>query len=540
MRVGDPAAAAAPATPALASTRRAGRDRALWIRLGVCVVSGLLLGIAFPPSDLGPLGLVAVAPLLWAWRGATPRRAALYGFVFGVAFFGVLLEWSRYFGAVAIAPLVIAVSVYIAGAGALVASFERRGMRSPPLVAAVWVVFETLRDRWPLGGFPWGELGVSLHDSGAARALASLGGVALISFLIVCFDELLVDGFLAVRARRRHVAEPGPGLRTVALMLAGILVVVALADVLRYEPTVTGHLKFALLQGNDQDRNLTQAEIDHDYLTNKHLALAATLKGHYDLIVFPESALERDPTTDPELRAQLVAVGAAHGAVVLANARVRTPDGGLYNANVAYSPNGKFQGVYAKQHLVPFGEYVPWRSELSFISELQQIPYDYERGHGRRIYHAAGHPFGTVICFESGFSPLFREYVHDGAQLMVVSTNNRSYRRSGLAAQHLALSQMRAAETARPVLHASISGITGVIDPDGTVHDTSKLFVNKVTTGTIATTTGETPYVRLGDWVVALSLVGLVVLAAVGERRTRHRAGVAVDSPAPGKAGEGD
>jgi apolipoprotein N-acyltransferase len=256
--------------------------------------------------------------------------------------------------------------------------------------------------------------------------------------------------------------------------------------------------------------------------------------------VFPESSLERDPTTDPELRAQLVAVGAAHDAVVLANARVRTPDGGLYNANVAYSPDGKFQGVYAKQHLVPFGEYVPWRSELSFISELQQIPYDYERGHGRRIYHTAGIPFGTVICFESGFSPLFREYVHDGAQLMVVSTNNRSYRRSGLAAQHLALSQMRAAETARPVLHASISGITGVIDPDGTVHDTSKLFVNKVTTGTIATTTGETPYVRLRDWVVALSLVALVVVALVGERRARRAGTAAVDSPAPGKAGERD
>lgn len=476
--------------------------------------------------------------MLWAWRGATPRRAALYGFVFGLAFFGVLLEWSRYFGAVAIAPLVIAEACYLAGAGALVAGFERRGVRSPVLVAAVWVVVETLRGRWPLGGLPWGELGVALHDYNAARALASFGGVALVSFVVVCFDELLLDGALALRDRR-DADRPGaerrgrPGLRAVALMLAGLLVVVVLADALRYEPTVTGHVKFALLQGNDQNRNLTQAEIDSDYLTRKHLALAATLHGHYDLIVFPESALERDPTTDPELRAQLVAVGAAHGAVVLANARVRAQDGGLYNANVAYSPNGRFQGVYAKQHLVPFGEYVPWRSELSFIGELNQIPYDYERGHHRRLYHAAGHPFGTVICFESAFSPLVRDYVHDGAQLIVVSTNNRSYRRSGLAAQHLALSQMRAAETARPVLHASISGITGVIDADGNVHDKSRLFVNKVTTGTIATTTGETPYVRFGDWVVTLSGIGLVVIAALAALRSRRRTAGAVQSGRP-------
>jgi apolipoprotein N-acyltransferase len=505
----------------------------------------VLLAASFPPIDLDLLALVAPIPLLWAWRGATPRRAALYGFVFGLAFFGVLLEWSRYFGAVAIAPLVIAEAAYLAAAGALVAGFERRGMRSPLLVAAVWVVVETVRGRWPLGGLPWGELGVALHDFNWARALASFGGVALVSFLIICFDELLLDGFYAIRARRTPAAADGrqpervrPALRTVALMLAGIVVVVALADVFRYEPTVTGHVRFALLQGNDQNRNLTQQEIDDNYLTNKHLALADTLHGHYDLIVFPESALERDPTTDPELRAQLIDVAAKHGAVVLANARVRAPDGGLYNANVAYGPDGKFQGVYAKQHLVPFGEYVPWRDQLSFISELQQIPYDYEKGHTRRMFHAAGHPFGTVICFESAFSPLVRDYVRDGAQMIVVSTNNRSYRRSGLAAQHLALSQMRAAETARPVLHASISGITGVIDPDGNVRDTSKLFVNKVTTGTVATTTGETPYVRFGDWVVALSAVGLVVAALVGLRRSRREGSGTVDSQAGREAGE--
>ncbi len=163
-------------------------------------MGGLLLGAAYPPLDLGPLSFVAVAPLLWAWRGARPRRAALYGFVFGIAFFAFLLEWSRYFGAVAIAPLVLAEAAYLAGAGALVAAFERRGLRSPALTAAIWVVFESLRGRWPLGGFPWGELGVSLHDFPPARALASFGGVALVSFLLIVVNGLLVDAVTALRA----------------------------------------------------------------------------------------------------------------------------------------------------------------------------------------------------------------------------------------------------------------------------------------------------------------------------------------------------
>ncbi len=151
------------------------------------------------------------------------------------------------------------------------------------------------------------------------------------------------------------------------------------------------------------------------------------------------------------------------------------------------------------------------------------------------MYHAGGHTVGTVICFESAFAPLVRDYVRDGAQALVVTTNNRSYRRSGLSAQHVALSQMRAAETGRSVLHASVSGISGVVDQYGDLRDTSELFVNKVTTGTVDTTTGETPYVRFGDWVLALSLAALVVLAAVGQRRLRRRDAtpdsLPVDSP---------
>ncbi len=452
-------------------------------------------------------------------------RAALTGLVAGLVFFVLVLGWSRYFGAVAIAPLVLGEAAFFAGTGALVALFDRRGLRSPWLIAAVWVVLEALRARFPLGGLPWGELGVALHDSSWARALASFGGVALVSFVVVACNALVLDLLVDWRARAGRAA-----LRA-AVGLVVLVLVAGIASVTRYEPATTGRIKFALLQGNDQNRTLTPEEISSDYLFRRHLALADRLEGKYDLIVFPESSLERDPTTNPDVRDALVGIARKHDAVVLANARVPTKDGGLYNANVAYGPDGELQGVYAKQHLVPFGEYVPLRDELSFIGELQQIPYDYEAGDRQVMFRAGGRPFGSVICFESAFSPLVRDFVRDGAEAIVVSTNNRSYRRSALADQHLALSQMRAAETARPVLHASISGITGVIDPMGDVRDTSDLFVNKVTTGTIATTTGETPYVRFGDWVVLLCGLGLVAAAVVSTLRRRGEGVGASDAP---------
>jgi apolipoprotein N-acyltransferase len=343
-----------------------------------------------------------------------------------------------------------------------------------------------------------------------------------VTFVVVAVNALLLDVVLGLGRRdARRVALASMG-------LAALVTVSVVADVSRYDPRVTGHVRFALLQGNDLNRTLSEQEIEHDTLMRKHLALADTLQGPFDLIVFPEGALERDPEQNSDVRHALVEIARQHGADVLVNSRHPQRDGELANANLVYGPDGRLQGVYAKQHLVPFGEYVPWRDELSFIGELQQVPYDFEPGHRRVLFRAGGHPFETVICFESAFAPLVRDAVRDGAELLVVSTNNRSYRRSGLAAQHLAMSQMRAAETGRPVLHASISGITGVIDQYGDVRDTSELFVNKVTTGTVDTTTGETLYVRFGDWVLLGCGIGLVLAAAWAVWRQRGR--TAVDS----------
>ncbi len=331
------------------------------------------------------------------------------------------------------------------------------------------------------------------------------------TFVVVAVNGCVLELGLALRSRRARAGlVAGVG-------LAGLLLVSVVADVARYEPRTTGHLRVALLQGDDEQ--LPLGEQTDQLLTSKHLALAEQLQGHYDLIVFPEAALDTDPETDPVLRRQLTDIAAEHGADVLVNARTPGTDGQDRNTNLMYTPDGRLQGTYSKQHLVPFGEYVPWRDQLSFLSELRQIPYDYEAGHSRTMFRVAGHPLGSVICFESAFGPLVRDYVRDGAQAIVVSTNNRSYQRSGNSEQHLALGQMRAAETGRPVLQASVSGISAVIDPGGTVHDTTELFEPAVVTATIPTTTGETLYVRFGDWVVLGSALALVIVTVVAVRR---------------------
>jgi apolipoprotein N-acyltransferase len=509
--------------PASGSPRRATTDRSLVVDALAAIASGLVLSCAFAPLDWGPLAFVAIVPLLWTWREAGPGRAALTGFLAGVAFFGVHLWWVMYFGAIAIVPLVLAEAAYWAAAGAIVGGLGRLRVRSVWVTAAAWVVLEAVRVRWPLGGLAWGQVGVALHDFPFARALASWGGVALVSFVVVLVNGLLLDLGVALRAR----AAGHGGRRAPALAALGLVVVVVgtgLGAATRYEPRRTGTLRYALLQGNDQNRRLTTAEIDSGYLTRQHLALADRLRGDYDLIVFPESALETDPEADPALRADLVRLARRHHSAVMVNVIDEQHRGTRYNANRLYDPDGRLQGTYAKQHLVPFGEYVPWRDRLGFVGELNQIPYDFDAGHTTKVFDVAGHPVGTVICFESAFTPLVRDSVRKGAEAIVVTTNNRSYRRSPNSQQHVDLSQMTAAAVGRPVLHASISGITAVITASGDVVRSTDLFRPAVVTGRIDTVTGRTPYVRFGEWVVAagvLVLAGAVVLGAFRRRIDR-------------------
>jgi apolipoprotein N-acyltransferase len=178
---------------------------------------------------------------------------------------------------------------------------------------------------------------------------------------------------------------------------------------------------------------------------------------------------------------------------------------------------------YTKTHLVPFGEYVPWRSELSWISALQQVPIDLTPGTELHTMSIDGMTFGSVICFENSFASIDRQLVEDGAQFLVVSTNNASYGMSAASAQHLIMSRFRAVENARWVVHAAVSGISAYVDPEGGVHDETGLFQTTTTHQTITTSTALTVYTRFGDWFPWLSVVVAAGLVLVPRRRERER-----------------
>jgi apolipoprotein N-acyltransferase len=501
-------------------------------RLAAAFGSGLLLAAAFPPLDLGPLALVALVPLLWTWRGAGPRAGALYGGMAGIAFFGVLVEWSRYFGVVAVVPFVLFLSSWWALAGAVVGWLDRRGLGGAPVVAGVWVLVEAARGRVPFGGFPWGDVGYAFHDLGSARSLAGWGGVALVSWAAVVVNGLLVDAALAWLDRRGPESSAS-GWAPVRALSGLVLVFLAAGTAAATLPDLTpkGRLRVAMVQGNDLNRDLTPEESRGRYLVRNHLRLAGEITEEVDLVILPESSLDGDPRADEYLDVALSALASDRDADVLAGTNTPAPGGRLYNSVFHYLPEvadpkepsgtGRTAELYSKRHLVPFGEYVPWRSALSFIEELQQVPTDYEPGPGPTVFRVDDHGLGALICFESAFPAPARQYARLGADALVVLTNNRSYRRSGNSAQHLAMGQFRAAETGRPLLQAAISGISAVVDHTGAVRSRTRLFEPTVLIGEVATYRGRTPYTKVGEWVVAVSALLVGGALAVAGRRGR-------------------
>lgn len=445
---------------------------------------------------------MALVPLLLAWRGGGVRTGAACGAVAGVVFFAVLVSWTWYFGVVALVPFVVFLAGWWALAGALVGWLDGRGAAPAAVVAAVWVLVEAGRSRVPFGGFSWGEVGYAVHDLAPGRSLAAWGGVALVSLMAVAVNGWVADAVAGVLP----YTSPEATARRRALASVAVVALSALAaHVLLPATTAAGRLRVALVQGNDKNRELTDAEIAERYIVRNHLRLAERITRPVDLVVLPESALDADPRADPFLDEALTALAARLDAVVLAGGNTDAPGGRIYNTTFMYTAQGRAPLVYRKRHLVPFGEYVPWRQALSFIEELEQIPRDFAPGRRGTIFPVHGVDVGALICFDSAFASLARGYARQGAEAILVSTNNRSYRRSANSAQHLAMSQLRAAETGRPVLHAGISGLSGIVDARGDLKARTSLFEPAVLTGTVRATSGRTPYVAVGEWAVALA-----------------------------------
>ncbi len=478
--------------------------------------AGVLLPLGFAPFYLFPLAFVALVILFALWAPARPLRAALDGLLFGLGMFGLGVTWvyvsMHDFGNMSV-PLagfavflfIVLLALYPALLGALQASLSRvHGLwRYAFLLPALWVLFEWIRS-WLLSGFPWLSLGYSQIDTPLA-GLTAWSGVYGVSLATAVSAGLLV---LALRGGRARAVSSVVVLLTI-WVAAGLLGRVAFV-----EPLGTP-IQAALVQGNiPLQRKWSPA--DRQAILSQYRRMTADARGA-DLVVWPEGAVpaflqQLSPDYLQALRedARARRVGLVFG--VLERADDTSATDVYYNSAVLL---GRELHVYRKQHLVPFGEYLPFRWLLGWFIDNFQIPmsnfspWPQEQG----AVPLSGHALGVSICYEDAFPEEIARAL-PAASFLVNVSEDAWFGNSIGPHQRLQMARLRAIETGRPMLRASNTGISAVIDHAGEIVAQAPQFQQTSLRATIQPMQGTTPYVRFGNRTV-LGLIFVMLAAAL-------------------------
>jgi apolipoprotein N-acyltransferase len=526
----------------MSSTERGGRGG-----LGLAVLSGALLALAFPRADLGSLALVALVPLLLSLQGAARGAALLRGYACGGTFFALLLDWipgvmRRYGGlprSVALLLLLLLVfylATYVALFSWIVAAASRRlGHAALAAAPVIWVALEAARGAL-LTGFPWGLAGYSQYRNLPLLQAAAVGGIDLVSLLVLAANAGLALLLLPGAGRRARVAG---GL---LVMLSGAAELAGLAPLRARTEAQGSAVRVAAVQGNvAQDLKWEPGSGERVVADLVRLTRQAGAAGAR-LVVWPESAspvsfrrpVRRPPESGGGLTVEPQAdyterVGALardlRVALVAGSVDYRVVDGDLraYNSAFAVGPDGAIGPSYSKMHLVPFGEYVPLARVLFFVNRMVRGAIaGFAPGDSFDPLPTPVGPAATVICYEAIFPDLVRRIADRGAVLLINITNDAWFGTSAAPRQHLAMAVARAVENRRFLVRAANTGISAIVDPYGRILARTRLMEQTVLVGEVTPRRDLTPFARsgrlCGGVCVILTLLLLAVLRAAPAR----------------------
>jgi len=528
-------------TTARAMTRPLLRLR---VALPAGLAGGLLLAAASAPAGVWPLAVVSPALLVVALSGRSLRAAFAVGLAFGLAFFFPLLAW--------VVNLAWFAWVALAIASALIFAVFTIGQRLllnlrwwPLAVAGWWVAAEAFRDRWPWGGFPWGRLAMSQAGL-PTQGWAALGGPPVLSFVVALTGTTLAWVLLTVlvnnppRWRRTAVA---------AVAFAATAGVSCLPAALPLDP-VPANAKtseIAAIQGNVPRARSLEAQLDELQVTLNHATatqklaakVAAGTLPQPDLVIWPENSTDIDPTQYPPVYQEIANAASAIGRPILVGAVLDNP---RRNAGVLWLPGKGPTTIYLKRQLVPFGEFIPFRSLISKVTSLTSLqPVDFTPGHQTVVFNVGQIKLGDVICYEVAFDDLVRSQVAAGSNVLSVQSNDATFEREGPISeetgQQLAMARIRAVEFDRAVVYSSTTGYSAIIAPDGRVIERSGLWQQAELEARVPLLTYQTLAERVGagpEWVIvgATTLALCLATAQAVAARRRQRATRSADSPA--------
>jgi apolipoprotein N-acyltransferase len=481
----------------------------------IAVLSGVLFALAFPRAGFAWAAPLGAGALFWTWQRASLKRAFFLGWLCGIVFFTIAFWWWSTTIQTAVGPLAYVAVIFsaaleglaIACAAAMTVIARRRVVPAlVPLAAALaFAITEWIRSIGVIG-VPFAQLGTTqvetplralgayIGTSGLTLAVFALGAYAAYALRTRTWQAFASCALvIVVAASAAWSAWPA---RAVAAPRIPVVAVQAnIAQSLKWQP---GSLQRAVTV----------------YTAMTRIAIAH----HPQLVVWPETVIAlygEGLNGDPQLIAQFTALAEQANATIVVGG-IRLHDGQYYNSLYMFTPAG-ISGVYDKRQLVPFAEHFPSKQFLFWLPYIGALNGNYAQGDGSGVFTTnAGLPIGALICWESAFGDLAYDEVRNGAQVLVIATDDAWFGTSSGPYQHAQIAQMRAIESGEYVVRAAATGISGIIAPDGTWQTRLPLDVPGTASGFVGPAVGSF-FARIGPtrvWLALIAFYALLLLAA--------------------------
>jgi apolipoprotein N-acyltransferase len=500
------------------------------LRLLAAAICGVAVYAGFPTHSWWWFLVLGLVGLVYLLQDVSPRAAAGVGFAFGLGFLGPLLVWLSVLGP----DVWLLVAIASAGFYALFGWAYARTRELPGHLlwaTALWVGMEYLRSEIPFGGFPWGRLAFATPDTPMLSYNRWIGVAATsgVMFLGACALGVAAHTAVVKRVGRRlaYGRLAYAAAIPVGLVLCGAVLPTGLAS-------TTGTATVAAVQGDVPGTGAESLGERHQVTTNHAEATVdyakqvdAGERPRPDIVIWPENSTDVDPFHTPPIYEAIDNAVRTIGVPTLIGAIVDGPGAGeAQNVGLVWDPDdGPLPERYVKRHLVPFGEYIPMRDLIAPLSSrLDQIARDMQPGDDPGVLQVGPVLVGTMMCFDVAYDDTVADNASDGAQLMVVQTNNATYYGTAQPEQQWGIEQVRAVETGRDVVVASVNGISGFVSADGEVLQRTHSRDQQVLVQDVHLADGVTWGVRFGAWIeqgLALLGAGAVVAALVISRRRR-------------------
>jgi len=509
-------------------------------------LSGLLLVASLAPFSCATCGWIALVPAWWViTRSEQARRQPIrHGYLIGLIYFGGTFWWISNVTAIGAFFLVLYLALYPAIWFLLVARFVApRPSETATAVllralgaAALWVMLEWWRS-WFLTGFNWNELGISQAPSIVFRQLAAFGGVHLISFVLVTVNVLWAEGILGIvkTAQEKRVFRASLPFAAALAIVAGCFVLgwchIQSIQTARHGPLLT----FACIQPNIPQIPYDESKPYIDFQNTEIAALEKTEKLSLDviegqekpdLLIWPEAMIDEGVFQDRPLNEAVRDICQTYGGYFLLGSQDFDIGGGhkLYNAAYLFTPHGDQYEEYRKTRLVILGEFLPFGDTFPWLRKLAGVGMDFSPGPGPKVFTMKNPPltFAPLICFEDTLPDVADKAARLRPDFFITITNDGWY--TGWCAawgirQHLNHAIFRCVEHDRPMIRCANTGVSCMIDQNGTVTDRflgpsgAEIDVGGIFAGKLfAYEPHGTLYEMWGDWIVLISSLVSVML----------------------------